>query len=630
MEVKDVSYYRRIGFLCGLEIHQRLATAEKLFCSCTATLQQGELPAAEVRRRQRAVAGELGAVDRAASFEQEKEQQFIYRVSDGHACLVDIDEEPPHSLNAEAMAAALGISCGMHADIPDELEPMRKLVVDGSNPSAFQRTTKVGMDGYLNVNGTRVAITSVFLEEESAGIERRAEDGVVYDTGRIGIPLVEIDTDPHLGSPEKAKETALAIGTLLRLTGKAQRGIGTIRQDVNVSIMGGARVEIKGLQDLDSLDKFVENEVLRQQNLVKIKEELSGRKNASVGGAVDITHLFTSTGVKIISNAISSGGIVLGIALGGFGGILGREINPERRLGTEISDYAKMGGVNGIIHSDEDPRKYGFRPGEMEAAAKALGAGEGDAFILIAGRRDSAYTAASFASERAKAAIGLGVVPETRAAVNNNMHTTKFMRPLAGRSRMYPETDATPIEVSGSMLAEARASAPDLDAAMAGLMSELKSRALADQMIMSPRLQLYRELAGEAGSDKAFIANTLLQKFTEMRRAGCNVDAIPAGRLSGLFKAHSEGRITKNAVEEILKSLSERDADIEDIIKARGLSRVTGSGLRKIVLEELEAAGGGGNRGAIINRIMSKHRLNVDGDELNRILSEEGRHGKEA
>ena len=323
----DIQGYKEMGFMCGLEIHQRLATSEKLFCSCTARLPAPEeKDSAVIRRHQKAVAGELGLVDRAAKFEEEKRREFVYRINNGHACLVDLDEEPPHGMNGEALSIALSIASSMSMHVPEEIQPMRKQVVDGSNPSGFQRTTKIGMDGFIEPAGHKVNIVSMFLEEESAGIESNSPGEIVYDTSRIGIPLVEIDTDPYLRSPAEAKEVALRLGVMLRLTGKVQRGIGSIRQDVNVSIRGGARVEIKGLQDLDALDKFIENEVLRQQRLIGIKEELGSKKGVEIGPPKDLTAMLGNTNAKIISKAISSGGIVLGFALHGFRGVLGRRI----------------------------------------------------------------------------------------------------------------------------------------------------------------------------------------------------------------------------------------------------------------------------------------------------------------
>ncbi len=612
--------YKEIGFMCGLEIHQRLGTAEKLFCSCTASLPgPEERGGAVVRRYQKAVAGELGIVDRAAKFEEEKKREFIYRINGQHACLVDLDEEPPHGMNREALSIALSIAESLHMTLPQEIQPMRKQVVDGSNPSGFQRTTKIGMNGSLEANGHKINILSMFLEEESAGIEAGGSAETIYDTSRIGIPLIEIDTDPYLASPKEAKEVALKLGTILRLTGKVQRGIGSIRQDVNVSIKGGARVEIKGLQDLDSLDKYIENEVMRQQKLIEIKKELGARKDVRIGEVKDLTATLKGTKVKIINNALSQGGVAIGFALHGFKGIVGREINPDRRLGSEISDYAKTGGVNGIIHSDENLDGYGFAAEEKEAIGKGLKTGKEDAFILIAGKANAASTAAKFAIARAKAAIEVGVQLETRGTINNNLFTTRFLRPLPGGSRMYPETDASPIGITADMLKEAEANSPDMEKTRSRLKNEVKSDLIVEQLLVSPRLQLYNEITSASKADKAFVANTLLQKFTELRRSNFNADAISSRRLIEVFDTYESGKITKNAVEELLKSLSSKDAQVAMLIKQHDLAKLAGSALKKLV-DETTKTSGNINKAEVIRLIMSKHRLNVDGEELNEML----------
>ncbi len=283
---------------------------------------------------------------------------------------------------------------------------------------------------------------------------------MIYNTDRLGIPLIEIDTTPEIETPEEAKEVALQIGLLLRLSGKVQRGIGSIRQDVNVSIKEGARVEIKGFQELDTMDKVIELEVERQEKLVSIRNELLKRK-AEVLGPVNATSIFAATKVGILRKAIDNGGSVYAARLKNFKGLLGIEIGPHRRLGSELSDYAKMAGVGGIIHSDENIDGYGFSEEEISALKKVLGVEDGDAFVIVAGGEECA-DAAALALSRARLAFD-GVPLETRA-VDQKSNSTKFLRPLPGGSRMYPETDATPVEVNDAMEKAAEKAASSMDA----------------------------------------------------------------------------------------------------------------------------------------------------------------------
>ncbi|MBS3084413.1 Glu-tRNA(Gln) amidotransferase subunit GatE [Candidatus Pacearchaeota archaeon] len=256
--------YKKLGFKAGLEIHQQLDT-HKLFCGCPSILRTDE-PAYFVKRKIHAVAGESGEVDDAAKFHGERDKEYSYQVYDT-TCLVELDEEPPHELNKEALRIALEICVFLNCKIFSLSQIMRKTVVDGSNTSGFQRTVLIARDGYIETSEGKVGIDSVYLEEDSARPVERNEKSVVYRLDRLGIPLVEISTNPDLKSASQVKEAALKIGEILR-SAKVRRGIGTIRQDMNISIKGSSRVEIKGFQDPKIMEKCVETEVFRQKSFL--------------------------------------------------------------------------------------------------------------------------------------------------------------------------------------------------------------------------------------------------------------------------------------------------------------------------------------------------------------------------
>lgn len=264
--------YEKLGFRCGLEIHQQLS-GTKLFCACPA-INSAKEPDMRVQRRLRAVAGETGEVDQAASHEMKKSLLYEYVANSEDTCLVELDEEPAHPVNQDALAAAVEVAALLHARIVDEVRVMRKTVVDGSNVSGFQRTALVGMDGHIETSQGRVGIPTICLEEEAAQKLSQTGEKVVYRLDRLGIPLVEIATDSSIKSPAHAKECAEKLGMVLRSTGRVKRGIGTIRQDVNISIKGGARTEVKGFQDLRSIPKVIENEVKRQLSAGRHKPQV--------------------------------------------------------------------------------------------------------------------------------------------------------------------------------------------------------------------------------------------------------------------------------------------------------------------------------------------------------------------
>ena len=270
--------YAKLGFKSGIEIHQQLE-GKKLFCSCQTVIRKDE-PDFTITRKLRASAGETGEVDQAALHEQKKDKYFIYQGYEDTTCLVEADCEPPHEINKEALKTALQVAMMLKCKIVDQIQVMRKTVVDGSNTSGFKRTALVGRNGYLELKGKKIGVPSVCLEEEACQVVERNNDYDVYNLSRLGIPLIEIATDPDMITPEEVKEVAAKIGMILRSTGACKRGIGSIRQDVNLSIKGGARTEVKGFQEYKNIPEVIEKEVERQLELINAgkKVEQSVRK----------------------------------------------------------------------------------------------------------------------------------------------------------------------------------------------------------------------------------------------------------------------------------------------------------------------------------------------------------------
>src|SRR5512137_352542 len=308
--------YKAIGLTAGIEIHQQLNTKEKLFCHCPALLRNSSEHSGEFFRYLRVTESEMGEIDRAAQEELKRDRKFHYFTYDT-TCLVENDEEPPAPLNDEALSVCLTIAKMFGMTPVRQVHTMRKLVIDGSNTSGFQRTALVALNGALPTGGE---IETICLEEEAA---QRVKDDI-FSVDRLGIPLIEITTSPCMHSPEEVQEVAEYIGMVLRSTGKVKRGIGTIRQDVNISIRGGSRVEIKGVQELDLIAEVVRREVQRQQNLLGIREKLILRKASVPDKAQDVTDLFTSTKSSVLKKARR----IYALCLDGFGGLVGRKIQP--------------------------------------------------------------------------------------------------------------------------------------------------------------------------------------------------------------------------------------------------------------------------------------------------------------
>lgn len=546
MEKADLE---RLGFKCGIEIHQQLE-GHKLFCGCPTEMREDE-PHFSVKRRLRAVVGETGKVDIAAAEETAKGKYYVYEGYHDTTCLVELDESPPNPLNKEAFATALQVSKILEGKFVDGAQVMRKTVVDGSNTSGFQRTCLVSRNGILKTSEGDVKIPTIILEEEACRPIKDEKDRVVFRLDRLGMPLMEIGTDPDIKTPEHAREVAEKLGMLLRSTGKAKRGIGTIRQDVNVSIKEGNRVEVKGFQDIKAIAKLVELEIIRQTNLVEIKKELLKRKARKEEPEIkDVSETVRHSGSKLITKTLQAGNVVLGIKLAGFKGLTGKEVQPNRRLGTEFSDRAKVtSGVGGIIHSDELPA-YGITDREVEILMKELGCGAEDAFILVADEKQRSIRALKAVINRAHQAID-GVPKEVRKANQDN--TTSYERQMPGAARMYPETDIPPIKITKEMI----------DAIILPEMIEDKAKRyekmgiakdLAELTAKSPKAELFDALVDTYKKIKpAYIAEIVMTADKTINRQ-FKIEINPTEEdFEVLFDELSSEKISKENVLEILK-----------------------------------------------------------------------------
>ena len=611
--------YKDLGLKAGIEIHQQLDTAEKLFCRCPTVLRDVADRTGEFYRYLRATESELGEIDRAAEEEMKLVRKFCYYTYDT-VCLVDHDEEPPTPMNPEALDICLTIAKMLGMTPVEQVHTMRKLVVDGSNTSGFQRTALVALSGALP-DGCR--IETICLEEEAA---QRVE-GETFSLDRLGIPLVEITTAPCMRTPEAVQDVAAYIGMVLRSTGRVKRGLGTIRQDINVSIAGGARVEIKGVQELDLIAEVVRREVDRQTNLLAIRDALRDRGARVDRTVVDVTALFAGTKSAVLKKAKS----ILTIRLCGFAGLVGREIQPGRRLGSEMSDYAKKCGVGGIFHTDELPA-YGVTAEEVARLREFVGAGDDDCVAIVAASRERAGCAAEQVMIRADMALA-GVPEETRKMLEEG--SSAYMRPLPGAARMYPETDVFPIALSGALWEGIRVPELLTDRAERFVREFGLDGALARQVAFSERLPLF-ERAVAAGVRPTLAARTLLATCRELARGGVAIDRVSEDDILALLSAVEAGRAAKEAIPDLLAELArtadesagtprERvDAAIAKMAPAVSQADVE-SIVRRIVAEREAFARekGMGALGPLMGVVMQELRGSVDGKVVSETLRRE-------
>lgn len=620
--------YADLGLVAGLEIHQQLDTESKLFCNCPTTLREPAESTKTITRYLHPTKSELGELDEAALEESQVEREFEYLAYDS-TCLVEADDEPPHRVDDEAMAVALEIAQLLDMRAVDQVHVMRKLVIDGSNTSGFQRTMMVATDGEIETSEGPVGVEDLMLEEESAQRVEETDSGVRYSLDRLGIPLVEIGTDPDIRSPAQAQEAAERIGMLLRSTGQVRRGLGTIRQDVNVSIAEGARVEIKGVQNLGDIEDLVRNEVGRQVELLDIADELADR-DATIGEPQDVTDVFEGTDSGVIQGAITDGGDVWAVPLPGFGGLVGREIQPDRRLGTEFSDHATRHGAGGIFHTDELPA-YGVTEAEVEALAEKVDLDPGavtdedgeDAVAIVADTPEIAEQSIEAVAERAETAKE-GVPEETRDATEDA--TTQYLRPLPGAARMYPETDVPPVEPDPTEVetpelltekTERYQEGYDLDAG------------LAEQVAYGNRWALF-EGAVESGVDATLAAQTVESTVTEIRRDGAPVENLTDDHFRAVFAMLAEDELAKEGVPDLLAAIAENpELSAEDAAEQEDLGSAAEDEVREAVVtvvernaDQIEAEGMGAFSG-LMGECMGELRGKADGDVVSDVLREE-------
>ncbi len=583
------SDYKKIGLKVGLEIHQQLNSNEKLFCSCKTELFKEN---AEITflRALRPTQSELGQIDPAAFFEFQKGVQILYEGNSDTACLVEMDEEPPHDLNREALESALTVSLMLEANPVDEIHVMRKTVIDGSNTTGFQRTILIALGGKVKIKTKDVPIEHVSLEEDAARKTTGKTENrktLRYRIDRLGFPLVEVATAPVLYTPQECKDAALAIGRILRATGMARRGLGTIRQDLNISIRDGSLVEVKGVQELESVSDVVENEVKRQLNLLKIRAELAkrGAKEEEVKDKfIDVTHVFANTKCRVISAAIARSKQVLAVKLPKFEGILKEKLTQSVRLGTEMADRARFWGrTGGIFHTDELPA-YGVTEEEVENLQHTTNAKPGDAIVFVADSPENAVDALRAVNERAKEALKK-VPQETRTA--NPDASTRYMRPRPGAARMYPETDVSPIQIPRTYIEGLRKRLPELpEYKMQRLKQEYGlNEKLAKQILDSEFSQLFEDSVKRTKVSPTLAAVVLTETLKALQRKGTNVGEVSDVQLKELFHSLSLGKIVKEAVPDLIDWLAKhnKEAKVGDAVKALGLSLLSQNELEQIV-----------------------------------------------
>jgi glutamyl-tRNA(Gln) amidotransferase subunit E len=615
----------------GLEIHQQLDTKNKLFCNCE--IVDATEHDFTFKRNLRPTRSEMGSYDQAALFESKKIKIIKYQSSRNSNCLIESDEEPPVEVNTEALEVVLTLCLALHCTVEDELHVMRKIVIDGSNTTGFQRTILVGRDGFLDVEGIRVGVQSICLEEDAARIineqnKDNDESNKIYSLDRLGIPLIEIALEPISNSPTFVTILAQTAGRLLRSTKKVTRGIGSIRQDVNISVDNGPVVEIKGVQQLSQLALIIDYESKRQDGLNQIAKKLTERninQSEFIGTVTDVTDLLRNSSSKVLKRILTDDSKIIAFVLHGFNGILSFEPYPGIRLGKELGDLVKSYGIGGIFHSDELPN-YGISIDDVQSISSVLRMNKNDAFILVGGSITLLNTVLFELFNRITKSFS-GVVPETRYVRIDGI--TAFSRPRPGSSRMYPETDIPYISIDDNTMKGLSKLIPQpWDVVIEQISKKYDiNKTLAENIFDSQYFILFEKIISQTSISPSFIISKLTEDLVSLERDGYDTSILTEDVLFYLFMQLNYSRISKESVPIIIEKLLKKEVDdVEEVIRSFGtdslteefvddtISRIISENKKVISEKGLDAVG------LLMGRCMEILRGKIDGEKVNKKL----------
>ena len=588
--------YQEIGLICGLEVHQQLMTDRKLFCRCPAGRYTRDHDGT-VLRHMRPTLSELGEYDGTALMEFKTKKSIVYLLHRSNVCTYELDDTPPFLMNGKALDVAIEQCLMAGCDIVDEVHIARKQYLDGSIPTGFQRTAIVGVNGKLPFRGRQLSIIQVSIEEDSCREVSDSGHLIVWRTDRLGMPLIETVTAPELRTPEEVEEAILLIGRVCRSTGHVRVGLGASRQDVNVSVRGGTRVEIKGVPKAGWAPALVHSEAVRQVNLLELREELhrrgfTTRDSISIDHQ-DVTDLFSASSLSFLHQRSFDSALkeearpvglelptgpfcVRAIRLANLAGTLSWPSQPEMNFAHELAGRIRVIACLDqqpiLLHSEKWPDYAGAKR-ELDRLKKKTRCGPKDSVVVVWGIEQDTLTAAEEIRLRFADATA-GVPSETRQPFEDG--STNFERILPGPDRMYPDTDSPPQRIMPERTATLRASLPESPWSRETRYTEVGvPKDVTHYLIRRGAARIVDLVVQQTGADLRYACFFFGERIKGLRRDGIAVDAIDDSRWCDLFRNIQENS-TLSEVWKFVTTQSARrpDHSVKDIIEKNKLGTV--------------------------------------------------------
>lgn len=583
--------YAELGLKAGLEIHQQLYTEKKLFCRCPAGLYNKEYDA-EILRHMRPTLSELGEYDGTALMEFKTKKEIIYQINSETVCTYEMDDTPPFEINQQALDIALEIAMLMNYKLVGEIHIARKQYLDGSIPTGFQRTTIVGIDGWVPFKNRKIGLIQLGLEEDSCREVADISHQRVYRSDRLGMPLIETVTEPEMHTPQEVAEVGNLLRWLVRSTGKVRTGIGAARQDVNVSITGGTRIEIKGVHRIPLIPLLIYNETLRQYSLLQIRKELHRRgitEKTFKANSADVTHLLSGTSWDPICQALKRGDKVYCVNLKDCMGILSHPTQTGKVFSREISDRVRviacLTRLPNILTSESTEENIDSFAGKK--IRNAVNATSQDALILVWGNEQDMKTAVQEIIIRMKEAT-VGVPSETRQALADG--TNGFERILPGADRMYPDTDLPPLEITDERINNLKKNVPE---AMWEREKKYREMGVPEHLIIkiasTPRAVFFEKIIQKYKLSPIRVSRFLFEKTKAWKRKGLPVEKLTEQIWDLFFSCAGKQPVLLEKGEKIFEEfLTNQDMNIENEIKKYTPPKIKSADLPGIIKKLLD------------------------------------------